>query len=386
MNTHRRADRQNRPKQASGGPRPWIGISIAAVIAVVVAVVVVLALVRSQSTATPVTSSTERPTTSQTPTQTALTPTEELLATTDDPNACVVSFAGDGITDPMQLQSEGVLFAGLPIPEREGAVFAGWYATPEDASTYNVAARTNGADIVACENAGLTLNAAWKTPEEVSAENVGVPILMYHQFTTRPEGEDGWLKANYAYIDDFNAQMAYLAESQFYLPTWDELSAFIDGKLYVPRLSAVVTDDDADQTWLDLAVPVVNEHGIMTTSFVITSARQAESPSPYVLQRSHTNDMHSAGDNGQGRIVNWTLDEIVADMETSAEILGAKEVMAYPYGHYNDTAKQALTQAGFEMARTVDPGYVRVGTDKLALPTMRMNYGMDLTDFRNIVG
>lgn len=84
--------------------------------------------------------------------------------------------------------------------------------------------------------------------------------------------------------------------------------------------------------------------------------------------------------------MNWSVDQIVADMETSAQILGVKEVMAYPYGHYDDTAKEALRQAGFEMARTVEPGYVRAGTDKLALPTIRINYGMGLDAFRNLVG
>jgi peptidoglycan/xylan/chitin deacetylase (PgdA/CDA1 family) len=321
-----------------------------------------------------------------TPTPTPLSATQALLATSADPAACAVSFVGEGITDAPQLQTEGTLYAHLPIPRRDGAVFAGWYATPADAAAYTVAARINGADVVACTEREITVHAAWKSPDDVAAENVGVPILMYHQFTTKPEGESGWLKANYAYIGDFDAQMRYLAESGFYLPTWDELSAFIDGALYIPRLSAIVTDDDADSTWLELAAPVVQTYGVPTTSFVITSARTAPTPNMYVLQRSHTHDMHTAGDNGDGRMVNWGVDQIVADLETSAAILGAKEVMAYPFGHYDDTAKEALRRAGFEMARTVDPGYVRAGTDKLALPTIRINYGMGLEEFRDLVG
>ncbi|MFX7029420.1 hypothetical protein ABTH93_21005, partial [Acinetobacter baumannii] len=76
---------------------------------------------------------------------------------------------------------------------------------------------------------------AWTTPEKNAAEDAGIPILMYHQFTRNPEGEDGWLRANYTYIGDFDAQMAYIQQSAFYLPTWDELSAFIDGALFLPR-------------------------------------------------------------------------------------------------------------------------------------------------------
>ena len=96
--------------------------------------------------------------------------------------------------------------------------------------------------------------------------------------------------------------------------------------------------------------------------------------------------MHQAGDNGDGRMVNWSADEIAADLETSAAVLGVKEVVAYPFGHYNDTAKQGVAQAGFEMARTIEPGYVRAGTDKLAMPTVRIDYGMGLDAFIGLVG
>jgi hypothetical protein len=96
--------------------------------------------------------------------------------------------------------------------------------------------------------------------------------------------------------------------------------------------------------------------------------------------------MHQAGDNGDGRMVNWSADEIAADLETSAAVLGVKEVVAYPFGHHNDTAKEGLRAAGFEMARTIEPGYVTIGTDKLAMPTIRINYGMGLDSLIGLIG
>lgn len=326
------------------------------------------------------------PSVTPTPTPTPLTPSEQLLATTTDPNACAVSFAGDAIADAPRLQTQGALYVGLPVPEREGAVFAGWYGTPTDAAALAVVGRVNGSEPVACPDRELTLYGAWTTPEANVAENARIPIMMYHQFTTRPEGEDGWLRGNYAYIGDFDAHMNHIATGGFYLPTWDELAAFIDGQLFLPNHSVIVTDDDADQTWFDLAAPIVEKYRVLTTSFMITAYRQDPPPNVYVLRRSHTHDMHQAGDNGKGRMVNWTADQIAADLEASAAILGVKEVIAYPYGHYNDTAKQGVTQAGFEMARTIEPGYVSIGTDKLALPVVRINYGMGLDAVVNLIG
>jgi hypothetical protein len=316
----------------------------------------------------------------------ALTAAEQLLLDAGDGNSCAVSFAGDAISDAPVLEQQGQLYQHLPIPRRDGAVFAGWYATPEDAAAFTATSRVNGAQAVACTDQQRTLHGAWKTPAEAAAEDTGVPILMYHQFTTNPEGDSGSLRLNYTYIGDFEQQMGYLAEQRFYLPTWPELSAFIDGALYLPKKSVIVTDDDADHTWLSLAAPVVDRDHILTTSFVITKWRHEGTPSTYVLQRSHTDDMHDPGANGKGRMVNWSVPDIVADMETSAQVLGAKEVMAYPFGHYDENAKEALRQAGFEMARTIEQGYVRPGTDKLALPCIRINYGMTMNQFIAAVG
>ena len=321
-----------------------------------------------------------------TPTETRLTAAEQLLATTTDPNACAVSFDLDGTPLDPVLVAEGRLYGGLPIPRRDGAVFAGWYATATDAAGYATPARINGADLATCTDRQQTVYGAWKTADEAAAEQTAVPILMYHQFTTKPEGEDDWLRLNYAYIGDFEAHMDHIAAVGFYLPTWDELSAFIDGALFLPDRSVIITDDDAHHTWLELAAPIVAAKGLLATSFVITEFRSEPSPNPFVLQRSHTHAMHEAGANGEGRIVNWSPAEIAADMETSAQILGAKEVVAYPFGHYNDTAKEGLRQAGFELARTIEQGYVRPGADKLALPCIRINYGMTVDDLVQLIG
>jgi len=362
-----------------------IAVLLAAVLGITVAIVVVVfTMGRGADAASPLPS--ETPTATPTPTPTPLTPEQELLATTADPAACAVTFAGEAIDlDPM-LQTQGALYAGLPIPSREGLVFAGWYATPADAGAYATPARVNGAKPVACVERRATLYAAWKTPDENAAENARIPILMYHQFTAKPEGESGWLRGNYAFIGDFDAHMNHIASTGFYLPTWDELSAFIDGRLFLPSHSVIVTDDDADQTWFDLAAPVVDKYEVLATSFMITAYRQDAAPNPYVLRRSHTHDMHQAGANGDGRIVNWSVPEIVADMEASYGVLGVKEIVAYPFGHYNDTAKEGLRQAGWEMARTIEPGYVTIGTDKLALPTVRIDYGMGLDSLKSLIG
>jgi hypothetical protein len=349
--------------------------------------VTVFALTREPSTA-PVaeTVASSEPTSSPTATPAPLSAAQELLASSTDPKTCAVSFSGDGIALDPHLQSEDVRYDGLPLPRADGRVFAGWYPSAADATSLNADERVNGADLVTCTDRERTLYGAWTTPEANSAEGTELAILMYHQFTRNPEGEDNWLRGNYAYIGDFDAHMAHIQDGKFYLPTWDEVSAFIDGALYLPKRSVVITDDDADSTWLEMAAPIVDARQLLTTSFVSTSARTEPTPNRFVIQRSHTHDMHRAGANGKGRMVNDDADTIAADLETSARILGAKEVVAYPFGHYNDTTKEGVRRAGFDLGRGIEPGYVRIGTDKLALPVVRIDYGMTVEDLQAKIG
>ncbi|WP_230206558.1 polysaccharide deacetylase family protein [Microbacterium gorillae] len=316
-----------------------------------------------------------------------LSDSQRLVVASGDPTGCAVDFTGDGISEPPRVERIGQRYERLPIPRAEGRVFAGWYADAASAQARDGAGRINGADTVTCDaRRERTLHAAWMTPSENAAAATAVPILMYHQFTDKPDGEPGWLKLNFYGISDWRADMEYIADGGFYLPTWDELEAFIDGALYLPPRSVIVTDDDADSTWLQMAVPVATQNHVLTTSFVITSARQAPTPSIWVQQRSHTHDMHTAGANGRGRMVNWTVEQIAADLDTSAKILGAKEVIAYPYGHYDDRSKQGVAAAGFDLAVTTEHGYVRIGSDKLALPRVRMNFGMTVDDLASLIG
>lgn len=378
-----RSQRTERRARIRRNRRIWLVSAIVVVVVLGVSLSVVLSSLRApaEAEAAPATTSPV-----PTPEATVLTPVEQLLADADDPLACVVSFTGDAIADEPLLQRQDALYAALPIPARDGMAFGGWYTTAEAAAAFQPEARINGSDAVVCEDQRIELFGSWMPAEQNAAAGTEVPILMYHQFTTRPEGEDGWLRGNYAYIGDFEAHMTHIASTGFYLPTWDELSAFIDGRLHLPQRSVIVTDDDADQTWFDLAAPIVAQQQVLATSFMVTAYRSDPAPSPYVLRRSHTHDMHQAGANGDGLMVNWTAAEIAADLNTSGDILGAREVIAYPYGHFNDTAKQGVADAGYEMARTIEPGKVVIGTDKYALPVVRIDYGMGLDSLISRIG
>ncbi len=373
------------------------GAAVAALSLTVIALAACAATTTDTTTPTPTRSETP------TPTPTPLTPAEQLLAdNTDVAGACAVSFELDGATIDPQLQIQDHLYDRLPIPRADGRAFAGWYADAAAAAAAsadpatgatNPAIRINGSDLVSCAGQQKTLYGAWTTADAAAAVGARIPIMMYHQFTDKPGGEDGWLRGNYSYIEDYRATMQYIRDSAFYLPTWDELSAFIDGAVYLPDHSVIITDDDADPTWLTMASPINEQLQLMATSFDITGDGAAQQ-NRFVLSRSHTDNMHTAGANGKGQMVNLSPTEIAADMEASAAALetvgvsapAAHEIVAYPYGHNDERSHEGLRAAGFDMARTIEQGYVQIGTDKMTLPCIRINFGMGVPDVKKLIG
>lgn len=91
----------------------------------------------------------------------------------------------------------------------------------------------------------------------------------------------------------------------------------------------------------------------MVTSFDITGDGAA-TQNRFVLPRSHTHNMHTAGANGKSQMVNLSPAEIAADMQASATALegigvsaaGAHEIMASPFGDYHDRSKEGVREPG----------------------------------------
>lgn len=230
------------------------------------------------------------------------------------------------------------------------------------------------------DNAG---NKTEKTQKVIVREELtkGLPVLMYHFFYDNNKyykEDNNWLN-----IEDFEAQLKYMTENDFYFPTWEEVSDYIDGKIKLPSKSVVLTVDDGDASFFDVAVPVLQKYKVPATSFVITSwyGWRYDPKIEYVVWESHSDQMHESGANGKGRMVNWTHDQIVSDLKTSSETLGGANVFCYPFGHYNDTAIKALQDANFILAFTVEGGRVTKESNKYKLPRVRVTDGNSLSYF-----
>lgn len=219
-----------------------------------------------------------------------------------------------------------------------------------------------------------------------SIGNKGLPVLMYHFFydKTKEKAKDH----NWTEISDFEAQVKYLAENDFYLPNWKEVEEFIDGKTILPEKSVVITVDDGDDSFFELAVPVLQKYDIDATSFVITSwyGSRAKNKQKNVSYQSHSDNMHQPASNGKGVMLSWSYEKLISDLKMSKSVLGDEaEIFCYPFGQYNDTDIKALKAAGYKLAFTVKEGRVYKGSPKYELSRIRMMTSTTLSEFKNKV-
>ena len=213
----------------------------------------------------------------------------------------------------------------------------------------------------------------------------GLPVLMYHFFydKSKETGKDG----NWIDISNFEEQMKYLAENDFYFPTWEQVENYIDGKQELPEKSIVITVDDGDPSFFELAVPIIQKYKIPTTSFVITYwyGNRANDKQDYVSYQSHSYDMHKAGSNGKGVMLSWDYDKIKDDILLSRDVLGGANIFCYPFGQYNDLDIKVLKENGYRLAFTTKGGKVKKGSSKYELPRVRISGNTGIEEFKKKV-
>lgn len=233
-----------------------------------------------------------------------------------------------------------------------------------------------------------TIPTSSNNASKVNKNTRGLPVLMYHFFYDASKGQKG-KDNNWMEISDFEKQMKYLSENNFYFPSWTEVRAYVDGKKTLPNNSVVITVDDGDESFLKLAIPIINKYNIPVTSFLVTGWNGDWVVPQYKFSKvdfqSHSHNMHKAGKDGKGIFLTLSYDKAYQDVKKSREIIGGATVFCYPFGHYNQTTKKILKEAGYTLAFTTKGGRVYSGMDPYTLPRIRMSKGDSLNTFKERV-
>ena len=301
-------------------------------------------------------------------------PTLELIGSTD-----IKLFVGNQFKDPGYKATdeyEGVLTDKVVVNNSIDINKAGKYTI-----TYEVQ-DTSGNKATAIRNIEIQ-------DKPKTTNTSGIPVLMYHFFydKNKENKNDG----NWMEIHLFEEQMKYIQDNNYYQPTWEELIDYVDGKITLPEKSVIVTADDGNPSFFELAIPICQKYNIRCTSFIVSSWTHGDwIASTYkgkgIDFQSHTYDMHKGGcPQGHGGLFNCiSHDAGVQDMtksKTDLEQINKVYTVAYPFGDVNENVKTITKDAGFSLGFTTQFGKVRPHMDKLELPRIRVNNGVSLANF-----
>lgn len=193
--------------------------------------------------------------------------------------------------------------------------------------------------------------------------------------------------------EQFTEQMDELAQGGYEIKKLpDVIAAFRSGKT-LPDRTIAITFDGADKSILDGAVPYLVEHDLPFTVFVPASRVDADKP-PYMnwedlraLKKTglatfglHPADYSRLADAGEESIRRQINNSIALLRDN----LGVEtKLIAYPFGEYSETFKQAVKSMGFDAAFGQQSGVADGTGDLFTLPrfTQTERYG-DLERFR----
>ncbi|MBI5868059.1 MAG: polysaccharide deacetylase family protein [candidate division Zixibacteria bacterium] len=209
-----------------------------------------------------------------------------------------------------------------------------------------------------------------------------IPVLCYHRVIADSDPRRGhgiWVTAS-----QFEAHLSYLKRVGFHPITFAQLKSV--NRLDRRERYIILTFDDGYADNYDIAFPLLRKYGFTAVIFPVLglkdnawdTAGDPGQPGLPLLNREQIQEMAAFGiEFGSHAMTHRSLPsltaaEIAAEMTQSKaeleQIVGREvDVIAYPYGEYNDAVKQAAAQSGFRYGVTTDHGPVAISDDLFAI-------------------
>ena len=192
-----------------------------------------------------------------------------------------------------------------------------------------------------------------------------VPILCYHRIGS---GISRMIVSR----QSFEAQLDYLARNGYRVVRLRDIADFVSGKKQLPKKAVVLTFDDGHVSAYQQAFPLLKKYGFPATFFLYTDFLTAKD----ALNWSQIREMADSGladfqshskthANLVVRLPDETDQQYRRRLDT--EIRVPRELIernvatkvteyAYPYGDANEVVLERMTQSGYRLGLTVNPG------------------------------
>ena len=220
-------------------------------------------------------------------------------------------------------------------------------------------------------------------------------VLLYHRFD-----ESAYPSTNIS-VDKFRQQMQYLRDNEYRVLSMEAFRQLLSSGKPVPQKTVLITSDDAYRSIYERAFPVLKEFDYPFTVFA--DAKRLYSNAPGALtwamleemrawgatianhsydhprigrpQKGHTREAYAA----------WVRQDLSKAQQALADHGMASDVLAYPYGEYNEVVVEIARDLGFEIMFAQDEGAVDERTDPRRIPRFAIvgkNLDMDRFVFK----
>ena len=203
---------------------------------------------------------------------------------------------------------------------------------------------------------GLLLTAAFV----LMRSSPGIPVLNYHQVEEK-NGNPLTL-----WPEQFEAQMAYLADEGYTTITIDEMMEALENGTPLPEKPVIITFDDGYADNYEYAYPILKKYGFKATIFLIYDFTNTY---PNYLTWDQIDEMKASG---LIRFESHTMthanlaeltstDELRHEIADSHDLLSEKlgydmQYIAYPGGRVNEEIEEITRAAGYRGGFTVHYG------------------------------
>ncbi|VAW74535.1 hypothetical protein MNBD_GAMMA12-223 [hydrothermal vent metagenome] len=236
----------------------------------------------------------------------------------------------------------------------------------------------------------------WFTDVKRTLSSASVSLLLYHQI-----GDDPKATTNldcFCRRENFYSQMAYLKKSAYEVIGLKDAvgSLFVKSKLRNP--SVVLTFDDGDTSFFDLALPILQEFEFPSILFCVSGllGQAAEwikaSARVPIMTAGQLREIHALGvDIGSHSINHPRLTQLneqqvlheVYESKKSLENIIDSEIVsfAYPHGDYNPMVIDAVKKSGYHCAVSCLAQVANRAPSPFEIPRKYITYHDDLGSF-----
>ncbi|MCX6032349.1 MAG: polysaccharide deacetylase family protein [Chloroflexi bacterium] len=221
------------------------------------------------------------------------------------------------------------------------------------------------------------------------AEQVTLPILMYHHVRELPEAAGATLRTLTVSASAFGAQMAYLAQNGYHTVYFSDLVAYFDRGAALPDDAIIITFDDGWLEQYEVAYPILRKNCLIATFFPPTNWVDH---SKLTLTWAQVEEMSKAGMEFGSHTANHylltgqTAEQITRQLEDSRKTLEGHVrtpivALAYPGGVYNAAVASLVEKAGYGVAVGVSAGVTHKAEERFRLHRVAVNYADTVTTF-----